>query len=238
MARICFLFVVCSLIHLEVAANDVPVRVEQRENKISLRGEQVKTFSLSNDKLNLSISTLGASITALYVPDINGKYSDVVLGFSDHEKEAQTSGSPYFGCIVGRVANRIAEGKFTLDGKEYVLARNNGPNHLHGGEDGFDKRVWSVSQILPDGIQLKLHSPDGDQVCPYRTIHELNSIITLYFILSHTSADTSSRRRERYCRLRECPILCRLSHHVFTIPPNILTCPRTPRSKKQACLLA
>ena len=141
-----------------------PVRIEQRETKISQRGEQVKTFTLANDKLNLSISTLGASITSLYAPDINGEYSDVVLGFQDHEKEAQSSSSPYFGCIVGRVANRIADGKFTLDGKEYVLARNNGPNHLHGGEDGFDKRVWSVSRLLPDGILLELHSPDGDQV--------------------------------------------------------------------------
>ncbi len=141
-----------------------PVHVEQKETKQSLRGEQVKTFTLSNEQLNLSISTLGASITSLYAPDINGQYSDVVLGFPDHETVAQANGSPYFGCIVGRVANRIARGKFTLEGKEYILARNNGPNHLHGGEDGFDKRVWTVSKLLPDGIQLELHSPDGDQV--------------------------------------------------------------------------
>ena len=155
-------WIVCAV--SSAAAITAPVRVEQRDSKISARGEQVNTFSLSNDRLNLSISTLGASITSLFAPDLNGQYSDVVLGFNDHEKEAQSSGSPYFGCIVGRVANRIAQGKFTLDGKEYALARNNGPNHLHGGEDGFDKRVWTVSKLLPDGIQLELHSPDGDQV--------------------------------------------------------------------------
>ena len=158
------LFVSCVLPFSAGSAQLTPVRIEQRETRVSQRGEQVKTFTLSNDILNFSISTLGASITSLYVPDINGEYSDVVLGFQDHEKEAQSSSSPYFGCIVGRVANRIADGKFTLDGKEYVLARNNGPNHLHGGEDGFDKRVWSVSRLLPDGILLELHSPDGDQV--------------------------------------------------------------------------
>ena len=106
-------------------------------------GEEVYLFTLKNKNgVVAKITNYGALLTELHVPDRDGKIDDIVLGFDNlHD---YFSGHPYFGATVGRVANRIAKGKFRLDGKEYTLATNNAPNHLHGGEKGFDKQVWSV----------------------------------------------------------------------------------------------
>jgi aldose 1-epimerase len=107
------------------------------------------------------IINCGAIVTELHVPDKNGKLGDVVLGF---DNLAQYLGKhPYFGAICGRYANRIAKGKFTLDGTTYSLAINNGPNHLHGGLRGFDKVVWKATVIeSADGPALKLEYTSGD----------------------------------------------------------------------------
>jgi aldose 1-epimerase len=101
------------------------------------------------------------------VPDKKGKLDDVVLGFETLEK--YLAGHPYFGAIVGRYGNRIAKGKFILNGVEYTLATNNGENHLHGGIRGFDKVVWKVEQINKEnekGIQLSYLSKDGEEGYP------------------------------------------------------------------------
>src|SRR5262249_8187580 len=95
--------------------------------------------------LKAKIITYGALLTELYVPDRDGKLEDVVLGFDD--LKGYLAGHPFFGATVGRFANRIARGKFTLDGKEYKLAINNGPNSLHGGNKGFDKVIWKAEPI-------------------------------------------------------------------------------------------
>jgi aldose 1-epimerase len=86
------------------------------------------------------ITNYGAILTELHVPDRNGRAANIVLGFDNLEQYVK--GHPGFGATIGRVANRIAKGKFTFDGKDYTLALNNGPNHLHGGIEGFDKFVW------------------------------------------------------------------------------------------------
>lgn len=104
-------------------------------------GTEVKIYTLSNSKGTIAkITEYGAILTELWVPDRNGKLGNVVLGFDNLDRYLK--GHPFFGATTGRVANRIAKGKFTLEGKEYTLAVNNGPNHLHGGKAGFDKRVW------------------------------------------------------------------------------------------------
>jgi aldose 1-epimerase len=111
--------------------------------------------------------TYGAILTELHVADRNGKLEDVVLGF-DNLKD-YLAGHPMFGATVGRVANRIAKGKFTLDGKEYRLAVNSGPNSIHGGRKGFDKVVWRAETLTkPDGVavQLNYRSPDGEEGYP------------------------------------------------------------------------
>jgi aldose 1-epimerase len=131
-------------------------------------GTPVDRYVLSNGKgMVAKIMTYGGIITELHVPDAKGKQADVVLGFDN--LGAYVAGHPYFGCITGRVANRIARGKFTLDGKEYALATNNGPNALHGGVKGFDKVAWKADENkTPYGVRLKLThtSPDGDEGYP------------------------------------------------------------------------
>jgi aldose 1-epimerase len=131
-------------------------------------GTAVDLYTLTNTNgMAAKIMTYGGIITQLRTPDRAGKMGDVVLGFSD--LDGYLKGSPYFGALIGRVGNRIAKGKFTLDGKEYTLAVNNGPNALHGGIKGFDKVVWTASPSLtPDGPALKLDytSPDGEEGYP------------------------------------------------------------------------
>jgi aldose 1-epimerase len=110
----------------------------------------------------------GGIITELHVPDKNGKTADVVLGFDN--LKSYLDGNPYFGCITGRVANRIAKGKFTLNGKDYSLHVNNGPNSLHGGKEGFDKKVWKVLATIDgtnyQGLKLHYQSKDGEEGYP------------------------------------------------------------------------
>jgi aldose 1-epimerase len=125
--------------------------------------------------------TLGAAITELWVPDKDGKLADVTLGY-DSVKGYESENNPYFGCVVGRVCNRIAKGKFTLDGEEYKLATNNGKNHLHGGKVGFDKKVWKASVVdkakVPAAVNFFYTSPDGEEGYPgtlkVGVIYELN----------------------------------------------------------------
>jgi aldose 1-epimerase len=131
-------------------------------------GTPVEQYTLTNSQgAFCKIITYGGIITELHVPDKNGKLGDVVVGFDNLE---QYLGShPYFGAITGRFANRIAKGKFTLDGKTYSLAINNGPNALHGGLKGFDKVVWTATPSeSKDSATLKLDytSVDGEEGFP------------------------------------------------------------------------
>ncbi|XP_053056988.1 galactose mutarotase isoform X8 [Acinonyx jubatus] len=123
----------------------------------------VEKFQLQSDLLKVDIISWGCTITALEVKDRQGRASDVVLGFAELEGYLQKQ--PYFGAVVGRVANRIAKGTFMVDGKEYKLAVNNGPNSLHGGVRGFDKVVWTP-QVLSNGVQFSRISPDGEEGYP------------------------------------------------------------------------
>jgi aldose 1-epimerase len=128
----------------------------------------VEEYTLTNrNGVTMKVITLGGIVTELHVPDKDGKLADVCLGCSNLEEYLE--GHPFFGAIAGRVANRIAKGKFTLDGKEYTLATNNGPNHLHGGKVGFDKRVWKAeASDLGDrkALVLKYTSKDGEEGYP------------------------------------------------------------------------
>jgi aldose 1-epimerase len=130
-------------------------------------GTPVEKYVLSNGKMTVKVITYGAIVTEIDVPDRNGKLADVVLGFDSFE--GYLGSHPYFGAATGRVANRIAKAKFTLDGKEFKLAANNGPNTLHGGLKGFDKVVWKASDVSgPSGPAVKMSylSPDGEEGFP------------------------------------------------------------------------
>ena len=132
-------------------------------------GKGIDLYTLTNTNgLKTEIMNYGGIVRMLYVPDRNGNLDDIVLGY-DSLDEYIKDNSPYFGALIGRCGNRIAKGKFTLNGVEYKLATNNGPNHLHGGIKGFNKVVWSAEQIQnDDGPALKLtyRSCDGEEGYP------------------------------------------------------------------------
>lgn len=131
-------------------------------------GEEVVEYTLTNPGgVSASILTWGGIIRTLTAPDRNGKLADIVLGFDSLEPYEERH--PYFGTITGRFANRIARGRFSLDGETYTLATNNGPNHLHGGSNGFDRKVWKATDSsTPGAVHLKLSyvSPDGEEGYP------------------------------------------------------------------------
>ncbi|XP_025889738.1 aldose 1-epimerase [Nothoprocta perdicaria] len=126
-------------------------------------GGTVEKFTLKSDSVRVEILTLGCIVAALQTKDRHGAFADVVLGFDS--LEGYTRKHPFFGAVVGRVANRIAKGRFTLDGQQYQLALNNGPNSLHGGARGFDKVLWSP-EVVPSGIRFFRLSPDGEEGYP------------------------------------------------------------------------
>jgi len=112
----------------------------------SVGNQSVDLYTLKNKNgVEINISNYGGKVTSWITPDKNGKRSNIVLGYNSAKK--YTDKVPYFGAIIGRYGNRIAKGKFTVDGKEYTLATNNGPNHLHGGNKGFDKPPIGVSSL-------------------------------------------------------------------------------------------
>src|SRR5712664_58170 len=139
-------------------------------------GTVIESFTLRNAKGAMArVITYGATLTELRVPDRKGELDDVVLGFDN--LKSYRGPHPHFGGTIGRYANRIAKGRFTLDGKEYTLATNNGPNSLHGGNVGFDHRVWKAESFEgKDGVGVKMTytSPDGEEGYP----GELRTIMT------------------------------------------------------------
>src|SRR5262245_40442131 len=131
-------------------------------------GTETSLWTSTNSKgATMQVTDYGARLVSLEVPDRNGKLANVTLGFDSAEKYG--AHGAFFGCTTGRYANRIAKGKFTLEGKEYKLAVNNGPNHLHGGIKGLDKYVWegeAVQSKNSSGAKFSLRSPDGDEGYP------------------------------------------------------------------------
>lgn len=130
-------------------------------------GTVIETYNLTNEKnTEVRVMTYGATVTHYIVKKSNGQTYDVVLGFDN--LDGYLKGHPFFGSTVGRVANRIAGGKFTLDGQTYTLATNNGPNHLHGGKRGFDKVVWKAEVLnqRPATVRMTYLSPDGEEGYP------------------------------------------------------------------------
>ena len=129
-------------------------------------GTPVEIYTLRNNRgLEARVISYGAIIVSLRTPDSDGQYADIVLGFDNLEGYVQHS--PYFGAVVGRYANRIARGRFTLDGRAHELPINDPPNTLHGGSRGFDKLVWTASaRSSDDELDLTCTSPDGDQGFP------------------------------------------------------------------------
>lgn len=150
------------------------------------RGEKVFIYTLRNDHgVSIKITNYGGIVTSIKTPDKKGEKANIILGFkslTDYLTDAYIEGGPYFGSLIGRYANRIAKGKFSIDGKEYVLPVNNGENCLHGGITGFDKVIWTPKKIeKPNlvGVELKYRSVHMEEGFPG------NLDITVTYTLNH-----------------------------------------------------
>lgn len=143
-------------------------------------GRPVSEFTLVNSQgMTMKVINYGGIVTTLTAPDRNGKFEDVVLGYDSLAQYVEDN--PYFGCLVGRYGNRIANGKFLLEGKTYSLAQNNDANHLHGGNKGFDKVFWNIEEFAsPEGPALRLTylSPDMEEGYPGNLNVEVIYILT------------------------------------------------------------
>ncbi|VTS01189.1 aldose 1-epimerase : Aldose 1-epimerase OS=Sorangium cellulosum So0157-2 GN=SCE1572_08105 PE=3 SV=1: Aldose_epim [Gemmata massiliana] len=166
----------------------------------------VSQYTLTNkNNVVLKCIDYGAIITELHVPDKNGKFADVVLGFDN--LDGYLKGHPYFGTNAGRCANRIANAKFTLEGKEYKLFANNEPHTLHGGKEGFDKKVWQGKASLTatgPSVTFKRTSPDGEEGYPGALAVEVTYTLTDNNELVIDYRATTNKAT-----------LCNLAHHSY-----------------------
>jgi aldose 1-epimerase len=143
--------------------------VTRSTSGVTFQGKPIDVFTLTNGRIELHAMAYGAIITSLKVPDRTGRVADVVLGFDTPDGYLKTPPPPYFGALIGRYGNRIAKGQFTLDGHTYTLATNNGPNHLHGGNKGFDKVLWNAESrqtAAGASVVFTRTSPDGEEGYP------------------------------------------------------------------------
>ena len=175
-------------------------------------GTLVELYTLRNVRgMAATIMTYGGIVTSLNVPDKNGRFDDVVLGF-DHldgyVNSSYVNGCPYFGAIIGRYGNRIAKGKFSLAGRTCTLAINNPPNHLHGGLKGFDKVVWSVKEagVSEQGPELELAylSKDGEEGYPG------NLSVKATYTLTEDNA-----LQVKFVATTDKATVCNLTHHSY-----------------------
>src|SRR6185503_19900899 len=143
-------------------SNQEPMNIPRSDFGATLDGTRVSVFTLKNHNgLEARISTYGGILVSLKTPDRDGKLFDIALGFDSVHGYIANPG-PYIGALTGRYANRISQARFTLRGVEYRLDKNDGPNTLHGGATGFDRRIWTA-QPLPDGdLELSYRSKDGE----------------------------------------------------------------------------
>jgi aldose 1-epimerase len=178
-----------------------------REPFGEIEGRLIDRFILANRHgLRVEVITYGGIIRAIWAPDRAGQLANVTLGFADLAGYLDQN-DPYFGCIAGRYANRIAGGVFTLDGQTFQLPTNDGANHLHGGVRGFDKRVWDATEIREDaaaGVRLARVSPDGEEGYPGTLA------ATVSYLL-----DDDNRLRIDYHAESDRPTIVNLTNHTY-----------------------
>ena len=169
-------------------------------------GQQVDLFTLTNPNgMEVKITNYGGIITSIMVPDRDGNMANVTLGFNTLDE--YLAGHPYFGCITGRYANRIARGMFTIDGQTYHLALNNYPNSLHGGNKGFDKHVWDATEFSDAngvGVRLSRVSPDGEEGYPGNLSVEVTYTLT-----------ANNELRIDYHATTDAPTVVNLTNHAY-----------------------
>lgn len=184
-------------------------------------GKKVDLYTLTNGTITMQVTNFGARVVSLWTPDREGKMADIVLGYENIDRYVNNTGERFLGAVVGRVANRIGAGKFTLDGKEYNTPLNNNGQTLHGGEKGVDMVVWDVEYVADNAITLHLVLPDGTDGFPG------NLDITMTYTLT-----PENEFEVTYHAKTDKKTIVNLSHHSFfnlkgeaggTITDHILT---------------
>jgi aldose 1-epimerase len=172
-----------------------------------VEGRPVQLHTLSNARgMEVSVCEYGATLTSIRVPDIHGRLGEVTLGL--RSLEDYVAGNPFLGSTVGRYANRLADGKLTLDGQTIALAQNNNGNHLHGGLRGLDKRIWSSEAVRTESassVRFTYVSPAGEEGYPG----------TLSVTVTYTLADASDELTIDFAATTDAPTACNLTNHVF-----------------------
>jgi aldose 1-epimerase len=170
----------------------------------TIDGKRVSLYTLVNDNgLEMNVTNYGAKVVSLHVPDKTGNFVDVVTGYNSIDDYLKSK-EIYFGAAIGRVGNRIAKGKFSINSTEYTLAVNNGPNHLHGGEKGFHAVVWDARQVDESTLELTYTSPDMEEGYP--------GTLKVKMIYNLTANNEFSI--EYYAETNK-TTLCNLTHHSY-----------------------
>ena len=167
-------------------------------------GKKVSLYTISNGTITMQVTNFGGRVVSLWTPDRDGNMADIVLGYENLDRYVNNSGERFLGAPVGRVANRIGAGKFTLDGKEYNTPLNNNGQTLHGGLKGIDMVVWDVEHIADNAITLHLVSEDGSDGFPG------NLDITMTYTLTE-----ENEFEVTYHAKTDKKTIVNLSHHSF-----------------------
>ena len=162
-----YILLIFSLISMSCEKKYNNVKLISRKNfETAIDGKKVDLYTLNNSNgLVTQITNYGGRVVSLWVPDKNGNFEDIVLGYETIEGYLE-SNEIYFGALIGRYGNRIANGRFILDDSTYTLAKNNGDNHLHGGKKGFNNVIWDARQISDSELELIYRSEDGEEGYP------------------------------------------------------------------------
>ena len=180
------------------------ILLKKSEFEKEINGKQVNLYTLKNSSgMVAEITNYGGKVVSLWVSDRLGNYEDVVLGHSNID-EYITSKEKYFGALIGRYGNRIAKGIFSLDGKQYSLAKNNGENHLHGGNKGYDSVIWDAKQIDNQTLELNYLSKDMEEGFPGN--------LTVKVVYKITDAN---ELKIEYWATTDTPTVVNLTHHSF-----------------------
>jgi aldose 1-epimerase len=167
-------------------------------------GKNVSLYTLHNGFLTMQVTNYGGRVVSLWMPDCNNSYEDIVLGYDHINKYVKNEGERYLGAVVGRCANRISKGTYSLNGVAYQLTKNDGENTLHGGLVGADSRVWDVVSVNDSVLQMHTVFADGEDGFPG------NLDVTMSYTLTH-----DNQFQIRYAATTDSTTLCNFSHHSF-----------------------
>lgn len=199
-----FVLALCAMILIGCTKKNEVNLMNVNDFNTEVDGKKVSLYTLKNGFLTMQVTNYGGRVVSLWMPDYRGSFEDIVLGYDNIDRYINCTGERYLGAVVGRCANRIAHGEFTLDGKKYELYKNNDGNTLHGGEFGVDRVVWDVKSVNDTAIVLHVVLPDGLDGFPG------NLDITMTYALT-----ADNEFHVDYFATTDAPTVCNLSHHSF-----------------------